>query len=167
MRNTAMVTRQHLTPQQRIELVQQQLAGSVPSDPLELVRLLADIAAQLEEAMNEAMALAALDGAAGRTIAAAASLAPNSVPPRLARTELLSNFAEDGRVSSEGVAAARFVARRSAADGPAPAAPLTFIPRTSTPRTNTPRTSTARTSTAGADTARTRAPGTAKKRRQS
>lgn len=133
MRNTGGVTQQNPTPQQRLASVQQQLADGVPADPLELVGFLADIANQVDAAMNEAMALAALDGAAGRTIAAAASLAPNSVPPRLARTELLSSFAEDGRVSSEGVAAARFVARRSSTeDGETP--PLTFTPRRSAPR---------------------------------
>lgn len=111
---------------QRIDLlvaqVRQQLAEPLPTDPTELVAGLARAAGVLSEALDEAMARAALDGASLRSIAGRAGVAPNSVPPRLARSQALAEYADAGKVSAEAVVVAR-------ADRARGMAPLAFVPR--------------------------------------
>lgn len=98
------------------------LADPLPTDPTELVAGLARAAEVLSEALDEAMAGAALDGVSLRSIAGRAGVAPNSVPPRLARSSALADYADAGKVSAEAVV----VARSDRARG---VAPLAFVPR--------------------------------------
>ena len=106
----------------------------LPDDPVELVRALSKLAERAGVALDEAMARAAVSGISSRTIAEAAGVAPNTVPPRLARSGVLATYAENGRVGAEGVAAARFELRRRTAPRDPAAEPgaadtLTFVPR--------------------------------------
>ena len=92
---------------------------------MELVETLARVSAAIALALDEAMAQAAVAGASSRLIADAAGVAPNSVPPRLARSAALAAYAEDGKVSAEGIAAARFTQRQQLPTAPR----FTFTPR--------------------------------------
>lgn len=94
------------------------------SDAEGAVAELSTASRELEEALREAMASAVLDGASVRRVAEAAGLAPNSVPPRLARSKSLGPYADDGAVSAQGIAVARYEA---AARSGRP--PLKFTPR--------------------------------------
>lgn len=78
----------------------------------------------LEDATREAMAAAVLEGTSMRRVAEIAGLAPNSVPPRLARSKSLGRYADDGAVTAQGIAVARYEA---AAEAGRP--PLRFTPR--------------------------------------
>jgi hypothetical protein len=76
------------------------------------------------------MARAALSGASLRVIASSAQVAPNTVPPRLARSAVLGSYAEGGRVSAEGLAVARADQRQQHdADGSVEQPAFTFTPR--------------------------------------
>lgn len=93
-------------------------------DPAAVVAALSEARALLDEALDEAMAQAALDGASMRSVAQAAAVAPNTVPPRLARTAALAEYAAEGRVTSGALERARHDRRHGqyqpAADAPTP-----------------------------------------------
>lgn len=78
----------------------------------------------LEDATREAMAEAVLDGTSMRRVAEVAGLAPNSVPPRLARSKSLGPYADEGAVTAQGIAVARYDAAARAGRPP-----LRFTPR--------------------------------------
>ena len=59
------------------------LAPPMPDDPQDLIARLSEAAQRVQSALDEAMAVAALDGFSMRAIALPAKVAPNSVPPRL------------------------------------------------------------------------------------
>ncbi len=115
------------TPNDRTERVRALLEPPLPQAPADLIALLSQAISELSATLDEAMAQASLQGLSSRSIADAAGLAPNSVPPRLARSAALADYAEDGRVTAEGVAAARYAAR---AQSPR----FTFTPRRPTRR---------------------------------
>ena len=91
-------------------------------DPLQAVADLSEAGRMVEEALHEAMAAAVLAGASMRRVAEIAGIAPNSVPPRLARSSPLAPYAAAGGISADSIA----VARHDAATG---RVPLTFTPR--------------------------------------
>lgn len=77
--------------------------------PEEAVAALAEARVQLDAALDEAMAQALLAGHSLRSVAADAGIAPNTVPPRVARTAALGSYrGPDDRVSAEGVTRARY-----------------------------------------------------------
>ena len=86
-----------------------QVLASVPDeldpadDLLQTIENLAEVRTLVDAALNEAMAEAALEGASIREVAGRAGLAPNSVPPRLARTEKLSPYSWDGTLTSSSI----------------------------------------------------------------
>lgn len=96
------------------------LGPPLPSSEVELTELLTRVQEHLTAALDETMARAALGGASIRTIAFSAQVAPNTVPPRLARSAMLSSYAEGGKVTAEGIAVARADQRGK---------PFTFTPR--------------------------------------
>jgi hypothetical protein len=112
------------------------LLASVPDDPMQAVEQLSRARDAVDEALDEAMARAALDGASFRSVASRAGLAPNSVAPRLARTAALRPYADPaGRVGSAGVERARYDAEQgrpapTSAPEPAPEPRLRFRRRT-------------------------------------
>lgn len=121
---------------EEIERAHSALSRALDAPPPEQIEHLAQARSLVDEALDEAMARAVLDGASVRAVAAAAGLAPNSVPPRLAQTDALAAYSSlDGRVSSEGIARARFDAQRGLEAPPPPpgaaAAPLRFRRRES------------------------------------
>jgi len=91
-------------------------------DPTQAVKDLSEANRAVEEALREAMAAAVLDGASMRKVAEVAGIAPNSVPPRLARTKPLAPYTRDGSVTADMIA----VARHDAATG---RTPMVFTPR--------------------------------------
>ncbi|MFF2620315.1 hypothetical protein [Oerskovia jenensis] len=75
----------------------------------EAVAALAEARVQLDAALDEAMAQALLAGRSLRAVAADAGVAPNTVPPRVARTAALGSYrGPDDRVTAEGVTRARY-----------------------------------------------------------
>lgn len=116
------------------------LLATVPTAPgddrdiLALVERLAQVRDLVNEALNEAMAEATLLGASVREVARAAELAPNSVPPRLARSSKLAPYASEGWVSSPSIERARYdseLGRPPEQGRPAPRPPMTFQRRRS------------------------------------
>lgn len=116
------------------------LLATVPTRPtdgediLSVIERLAQVRDLVNEALNEAMAEAALLGASVREVARAAELAPNSVPPRLARSTKLAPYANDGWVSSSSIERARYdseLGRPPEQGKPAPRPPMTFQRRRS------------------------------------
>jgi hypothetical protein len=107
------------------------LDPSAPTDPAALVAALSAARDRLDEALDEAMATAALHGASMRKVAQAAMLAPNTLPPRLARTASLADYADEGKVTSGSLERARHDRRRGTYE-PAPNPPeaLRFRRRT-------------------------------------
>ena len=100
------------------------LLAAVPSDSLDAVKVLSTARDLIDDALNEAMAAAALDGASVRQVAHQAGVAPNTVAPRLARSEQLKGYAdESGRVGNAGIERARYDAEEGR---PAPAPKYTF-----------------------------------------
>ena len=93
-------------------------------DPEQVVAELSRANRVLDDALREAMAAAVLDGSSMRRVAEVAGLAPNSVPPRLARSKSLGPYADEGSVTAQGIAVARYEA---AAESGRP--PLKFTPR--------------------------------------
>ena len=93
-------------------------------DAEQTVRRLSEASVRLNEALNEAMAAAAISGASMRSIAAASGLAPNSIPPRLGRSSALAPYADpSGTVGAEGIAIARHHNRTQGTS------PMAFKPR--------------------------------------
>jgi hypothetical protein len=106
------------------------LGEPMPTSPVELTELLTRAQEYLTAALDETMARAALGGASLRSIASSAQVAPNTVPPRLARSAVLGSYAEGGRVSAEGLAVARADQRQQRdQDGAAGGPTFTFTPR--------------------------------------
>lgn len=116
-----------------VQRARELLAEPLPDSPVDLTTVLTHAQAELAAALDEAMARAALGGASVRTIAAHAEVAPNSVPPRLARSASLQDYAEAGKVSAEGLAVARADLKEQRSDPERPSAPFTFTPRRRTP----------------------------------
>ncbi len=102
-------------------------AAAAAAEPETAVRQLARARALLDAALDDTMARALVAGASVRAVAEEAGVAPNTVPPRLARTPLLAAYAADGRVSAEGIARARYDLERGTPppDRP-PVEPLRF-----------------------------------------
>jgi lambda repressor-like predicted transcriptional regulator len=92
------------------------------ADPESVVAELSEAGRVLDEALREAMAASAIAGTSMRRLAEIAGMAPNSVPPRLARSKSLSPYADEGSITSQGIAVARY----DAASG---RPPMTFKPR--------------------------------------
>jgi len=113
-----------------VEAARNLLNRPMPDSAVELTELLTQAQEHITAALDETMARAALGGASLRAIAASAQVAPNSVPPRLARSAVLSSYAKGGKVSAEGLAVARAdqVAHRADNDLSAESA-FTFTPR--------------------------------------
>lgn len=100
------------------------LLARVPDAPLEAVDALGRVRRLVDEALNDAMAEATLEGASVRSVAQHAGLSPNAVPPRLARTPTLGGYSDgDGRVSGSSLERARY---DSELGRPAPEAPMRF-----------------------------------------
>lgn len=99
-----------------------------PDDAEDAIGRLSNARRLLDEALDEAMALATLSGASVRSVARAAGIAPNTVTPRLGRTRSLGSYSgSDGRVDSGGL----YRARGDAAQGryqPAPQPPTVAQP---------------------------------------
>lgn len=101
--------------------------------PEEAVAALAEARVQLDAALDEAMAQALLAGHSLRSVAADAGVAPNTVPPRVARTAALGSYrGPDDRVTAEGVTRARYDVEQGKHVSAAPEAttPLRFRRRT-------------------------------------
>ncbi len=92
---------------ENIDAARALLSLPMPVSEVELTELLSRAQEHLAAALDETMARAALGGASMRTIAASAQVAPNSVPPRLARSAALAPYAEGGKVTAEALAVAR------------------------------------------------------------
>ncbi|MGB7961418.1 MAG: hypothetical protein WCF12_00465 [Propionicimonas sp.] len=99
-------------------------ALNAETDPERVVAELSEAGRAVEDAVREAMAAAVLSGSSMRRVAEVAGLAPNSVPPRLARSRSLESFADDGTITAHGIAVAR---HQAAADSGRP--PMRFKPR--------------------------------------
>ena len=116
--------------QASIEAARELLGNPLPTSPVELTEVLTRAQEHLTAALDETMARAALSGASLRAIASSAQVAPNTVPPRLARSAVLGSYAEGGRVSAEGLAVARADQRQQReADGSAEQPAFAFTPR--------------------------------------
>lgn len=83
----------------------------------------------LDGLIDEVAAEAVLAGLSVRATAQAAGVAPNTLPPRLARTSSLGSYSDAGRVDSEGIARARYDSRTGQYQPTAAAAPLRFHAR--------------------------------------
>ncbi|HQY98674.1 MAG TPA: hypothetical protein PKV13_02260 [Propionicimonas sp.] len=94
----------------------------VASAAEEVVAELSEAGRLLDDAQREAMAAAVLDGTSMRKVAEIAGLAPNSVPPRLARSKSLRPYAADGGITAADIAVARY-------DAAAGRPPMAFKPR--------------------------------------
>ncbi len=96
--------------------------------PETTIGLLSTARAALDNALNEAMAQASLAGSSLREVAHHARVAPNTVGPRLARTDILGGYRDrDGRLTATGVARARYDHEQGRpAPEPSPAEPLRF-----------------------------------------
>ena len=112
-----------------LQAVRDRLTPPLPTTPVELTELLTDVQMHITAALDEAMARAALTGVSLRAIASSAQLAPNSVPPRLARSAVLSSYAERGKVTADQIAVARADHRQQTEPGTQDSAPFTFRPR--------------------------------------
>jgi len=121
----------HLRP--RLDAARAALDEAIAAEPSEAVEQLSRARALLDVALDEAMAEALLAGSSMRSVAEAAGVAPNTVPPRIARTPALAGYSgPDGRVSAEGVTRARYDRERGTPP-PEPTAavePLRFRRRT-------------------------------------
>lgn len=96
----------------------------VAGEPEQVVAELTRAGRLLDDALREAMAAAVLDGTSMRRVAEITGLAPNSVPPRLARSKSLAPYSDEGSISAQGIAVARY---QAAAEAGRP--PLRFTPR--------------------------------------
>ncbi|GAA3701879.1 hypothetical protein GCM10023081_42870 [Arthrobacter ginkgonis] len=85
------------------------LLDNLPESALDQVEVLGEVRELVDEALNESMARATLDGASIRAVALRAGLSPNAVPPRLGRTEPLQAYSNaDGRVVGSSLERARY-----------------------------------------------------------
>ncbi|WP_149957184.1 hypothetical protein [Zafaria cholistanensis] len=85
------------------------LLDNLPESALDQVEVLGEVRELVDEALNESMARATLDGASIRAVALRAGLSPNAVPPRLARTEPLQAYSNpDGKVVASSLERARY-----------------------------------------------------------
>lgn len=119
--------RTHRRP--RLDAARAALDEASSAAPGGAVEPLARARALLDVALDEAMAEALLAGSSMRSVAEEAGVAPNTVPPRLARTEALGGYTgPEGRVSAEGVTRARYDRERGTPPPPAPSStePLRF-----------------------------------------
>jgi len=98
------------------------LRAVAAEDPSQAVAFLSDASRAISEALREAMAAAVLDGASMRRVAEIAGIAPNSVPPRLARSKPLAPYVDDGTITADSIMMARY----DAATG---RPPMKFMPR--------------------------------------
>ena len=78
------------------------------ADPDAVVAQLSAANTALDDALREAMAAAVLNGTSMRRVAEITGMAPTSVPPRLARSKSLSPYADEGSITSQGIAVARY-----------------------------------------------------------
>ncbi|PJI95127.1 hypothetical protein [Luteimicrobium subarcticum] len=93
----------------RLRAARDALEAAAAAPRGEAVEQLAEARGLVDAALDEAMAESLLDGASMRSVALDAGVAPNTVPPRLARTAALAAYSgPDGRVSAEGVTRARY-----------------------------------------------------------
>lgn len=88
---------------------------------LERIERLGQALAHVTTALNEAMAATVVRGGSMRSVAKAAGMAPNSVRPRIAESQVLRPYTEDGVLDADGIVLARLAAR----------APLRFSARRS------------------------------------
>ena len=95
------------TRQALVEAVRLLTEVQTSQDGRDTVSRLARARELVDSALNEAMASAVVQGVSVRQVADAAGLAPNTVPPRLARTVVLGRYAEGGAVTGQGIARAR------------------------------------------------------------
>jgi DNA-directed RNA polymerase specialized sigma24 family protein len=110
-----------------------ELAGVDAEDPEGSVPALRRARDAIDKALDEAMALAALEGTSLRQVAALAGIAPNTLSPRLGRTQALRAYSDQGRVGSVGIERARYDKERGHDEppsGPEPA-PMRFRRRRS------------------------------------
>lgn len=98
-------------------------------DPEQVVVELSRAERVLGESLREAMAAAVLAGSSMRRVAEITGLAPNSVPPRLARSKSLSPYADEGTITAAGITLARY---QVAPESVRP--PMTFKPRRKDPK---------------------------------
>ena len=112
-----------------IEQARALLGAPLPDSAVELTELLTRVHELVNSALDETMARAALGGASLRTIASSAQVAPNTVPPRLARSAVLGSYAQGGKVSAQGLAVARADQRQQHDEDGGVKAAFTFIPR--------------------------------------
>jgi len=98
------------------------LRAVVTDDPAQAVADLSSAAKLIDDALREAMAAAVLDGSSMRKVAEIAGIAPNSVPPRLARSKPLAPYVDDGTITADSIMMARY----DAATG---RPPMKFMPR--------------------------------------
>ena len=80
--------------QDNIDAARALLGPPLPESAVELTELLTRVQELVTAALDETMARAALGGASLRAIASSAQVAPNTVPPRLARSAVLGSYAE-------------------------------------------------------------------------
>lgn len=92
---------------ENIDAAEGLLTPPIPVSEVELTGLRTRAQEHITAALDETMARAALGGASMRTIAASAQVAPNSVPPRLARSAALASYAEGGKGTAPALAVAR------------------------------------------------------------
>jgi hypothetical protein len=109
----------HISARHACEAIERALRADEPTGA---VAELSAANRALDEALAEAMAAAVITGTSMRRVAELTGLAPNSVPPRLARSKALSPYAGDGAITSQDIAVARY----DAAGG---RPPMTFKPR--------------------------------------
>ncbi|MFB8229893.1 hypothetical protein [Cellulosimicrobium sp. NPDC055967] len=111
-------------PRPRLDAARAALDEASTAAPGEAVEPLSRARALLDVALDEAMAEALLAGSSMRSVAESAGVAPNTVPPRIARTPALAGYSgPDGRVSAEGVTRARYDRER----GTPPPEPTTAV----------------------------------------
>jgi hypothetical protein len=105
------------------------LLQDLPERSLDRVEVLGEVRELVDEALNESMARATLDGASIRAVALRAGLSPNAVPPRLARSEPLQAYSTpDGRVVGSAIERARYDAELNRTP-PQPTSPPRFQKR--------------------------------------
>lgn len=102
------------------------------TDPLEAVRLLGEARRALDAVSEEAMARAVLEGRSVRQVGDAAGIAPNSVPPRLARSTTLGGYTSGQTITGPDIDQARLDAAISRSQG------LRFQPRRRTDQEDQP-----------------------------
>lgn len=104
----------------RLDALAVALAEVDLSDPTDTLARLNTAREQLDGAITEAMAAAALAGASLRSIAGAVGLTENSAPPRLAASRLLGGYADEtGRVRAGAISRARYDRESAVAEPPA------------------------------------------------